>query len=80
MKRSEMIESMVSNWIGLFPGEEWTEELKEDVYTNMSNLLSMLEYKGMMPPDTGNGLVIGTQYMSTHLDYSKEPQYKWESE
>lgn len=80
MKRSDMIELMLGNWTGLFPGEEWTEELKEDVRKNMSSLLAMLEYKGMMPPDNGTGGMVGRNYMSTHQHFDQEPIYKWEEE
>lgn len=65
MKRSEML-SLI--W------ESINEVEDADV------LLTRMEKAGMMPPDTGNGPMVGTQYMPTHLDYSKQPDYRWEPE
>lgn len=49
MKRSEMVEGMVGQWLGLFP-KEHGEDFYEEVRENMSKLLAFLEYRGMTPP------------------------------
>lgn len=76
MKRSSMlaiIRATIRNHLGGLDIHESLEELSEDI-------LKTQEIMGMLPPDRGDGLFIGTQYMSTHLDYSREPNYKWEPE
>lgn len=85
MKRSRIIKNMTEYWLGLLPDENPAnmgvdDLLFDEVTLKMGQLLSFLEHSGMMPPDTGKGQVLGTQYMSTHLDYQQEKDYRWESE
>jgi hypothetical protein len=65
MKRSEMLRII---W-------EAVNELDD-----ADHILTRIEEAGMLPPDTGKGVILGTRYMSTHLDYSQSQDNRWEPE
>lgn len=76
LKRNTMlsiIRATIRNHLGRFDIEGDLEDLSEDI-------LKTQEIMGMLPPDRGDGLIVGKQYMSTHLDYSRESNYEWEPE
>lgn len=52
MKRSEMVEFMVQNWVGLF--NEIPEGVEDEIRENMGKLLDTLVHKGMYPPGYKN--------------------------
>ena len=71
MKKSEVIEEVARVVKDTFLLSE-TEIAKA--------IVNKIEELGMMPPDTGKGPVVGTQWSSTSVDYSQRPDYRWENE
>jgi hypothetical protein len=69
MKRSEAIKELIET-MGAY--DSWADQC--------DYMLTVLEALGMMPPDNGQGPVMGVQYMSTHLDFSRQPEHKWDAE
>jgi hypothetical protein len=84
MKRSEMIECMVNHWLGAFSGfekladDELKEDIRDDTYENMSKLLALLEYKGMMPPLNDSNAAYEQAAKEQLVGW--EPEYEWEKE
>ena len=53
MKRSEMIELMIKDWLGLFPNEVAQFDMKdiiEELRLKMGYMLNHLQRNGMLPP------------------------------
>ena len=58
MKRSEMVQKMKTQWLGIFSDYDCDESVKEEVLEGMSRLLVMMEYLGMKPPLTKYDLIL----------------------
>lgn len=56
MTRSEMVNQMASYWLGILPYEVFADaELFADIQEQMSKLLGIIEYRGMLPPPLSKG-------------------------
>ena len=50
MKRSQMVDSMMKFWWGIFAEQDLDPAMYDECHENMDKLLSYIEYKGMQPP------------------------------
>lgn len=79
MKRSEAVDNIACVLVANAPYVQ-AIDIMEIARISEEIMKDIEDRTKMLPPDNGTGQYIGTAYMSTHLDYSKEPIYKWDKE